>query len=438
VSTRASEDAPALADAKSAELYARALALLPGGVNSPVRAMRAIGRDPLFIARGEGAELIDVDGNRYLDYVCSWGPLILGHAHPAVVEAVSRAAAEGTSFGAPTPGEVEIAAEIAARVPSVEMVRMTSSGTEATMSVLRLARAATGREQILKFVGAYHGHVDGLLADAGSGLATQGIPASPGVPEAAAKQTIVVPWNDEQALVTATGAHELAALVAEPYPANMGLVPPKPGFLELLRERADATGALLVFDEVISGFRVAPGGAQERSGVIPDLTIMGKVIGGGLPAAAYGGKRELMERIAPAGDVYQAGTLSGNPLAVAAGLATLELLDATAYATLARTTETLAEGLRDAIRAGGWFGRAHVVSVPGLLTVFFRRDRVQNYADAAACDRDAYAAWCRELLARGVYPPASQFEAWFPSLAHDEAAVERTCEAATAAFRALA
>ena len=438
MSTRASEDAPALADAKSAELYARALALLPGGVNSPVRAMRAIGRDPLFIARGEGAELIDVDGNRYLDYVCSWGPLILGHAHPAVVEAVSRAAAEGTSFGAPTPGEVEIAAEIAARVPSVEMVRMTSSGTEATMSVLRLARAATGREQILKFVGAYHGHVDGLLADAGSGLATQGIPASPGVPEAAAKQTIVVPWNDEQALVTATGAHELAALVAEPYPANMGLVPPKPGFLELLRERADATGALLVFDEVISGFRVAPGGAQERSGVIPDLTIMGKVIGGGLPAAAYGGKRELMERIAPAGDVYQAGTLSGNPLAVAAGLATLELLDATAYATLARTTETLAEGLRDAIRAGGWFGRAHVVSVPGLLTVFFRRDRVQNYADAAACDRDAYAAWCRELLARGVYPPASQFEAWFPSLAHDEAAVERTCEAATAAFRALA
>jgi glutamate-1-semialdehyde 2,1-aminomutase len=437
VSTRASDDAPALADATSAELYARAVELLPGGVNSPVRAMRSIGRDPLFIARGEGAELVDVDGNRYLDYVCSWGPLIHGHAHPAVIRAVQEAAALGTSFGAPTPGEVEIAAEIVKRVPSVEMVRMTSSGTEASMSALRLARAATGRDLILKFSGAYHGHVDGLLADAGSGLATQGIPASPGVPGAAAKQTIVVPWNDEQALVTATGAHELAAIVAEPYPANMGLVPPKPGFLELLRERADATGALLIFDEVISGFRVAPGGAQERSEVTPDLTIMGKVIGGGLPAAAYGGRRELMERIAPAGDVYQAGTLSGNPLAVAAGLATLRLLDATAYATLTRTTSMLADGLRDAIRAGGWFARAHVVSVPGLLTVFFRRDRVKDYADAAACDRDAYAAWCRELLARGIYPPASQFEAWFPSLAHDEAAVERTVEVATQAFAAI-
>ena len=440
MSTRASDDAPPappLADPKSAELYARAVELLPGGVNSPVRAMRSIGRDPIFIACGEGAELIDVDGNRYLDYVCSWGPLIHGHAHPDIVRAVQEAAARGTSYGAPTPGEVEIAAEIVERVPSVEMVRMTSSGTEASMSALRLARAATGRDLILKFSGAYHGHVDGLLADAGSGLATQGIPASPGVPAAAAKQTIVVPWNDEQALITATGAHELAAIVAEPYPANMGLVPPKPGFLELLRERADATGALLIFDEVISGFRVARGGAQERSEVIPDLTIMGKVIGGGLPAAAYGGRRELMERIAPAGDVYQAGTLSGNPLAVAAGLATLKLLDATAYATLARTTETLADGLRDAIRAGGWFGRAHVVSVPGLLTVFFRRDRVKDYADAADCDRDAYAAWCRELLARGVYPSASQFEAWFPSLAHDETAIERTVEAATQAFAAI-
>jgi glutamate-1-semialdehyde 2,1-aminomutase len=429
---------PPLSDAHSAELYARAVTLLPGGVNSPVRAMRSIGRDPLFIARGEGAELIDVDGNRYLDYVCSWGPLIHGHAHPQIVKAVSDAAALGTSFGAPTPGEVEIAAEIAARVPSVEMVRMTSSGTEASMSALRLARAATGREQILKFAGAYHGHVDGLLADAGSGLATQGIPASPGVPEASAKATIVVPWNDTDALVAATNHYELAAIVAEPYPANMGLVPPKPGFLELLRERASHNGALLVFDEVISGFRVAPGGAQERSEVVPDLTIMGKVIGGGLPAAAYGGPRALMERIAPAGDVYQAGTLSGNPLAVAAGLATLKLLDATAYAQLARTTELLAEGLRDAIRSGGWFGRAHVVSVPGLLTVFFRRDRVRDYADAADCDRDAYAAWCRELLARGVYPPASQFEAWFPSLAHDEEAVERTVEAATEAFASIA
>jgi len=428
---------PELPDARSAELYARALTLLPGGVSSPVRAMRSIGRDPLFVARGEGAELVDVDGNRYLDYVCSWGPLIHGHAHPAIVRAVTDAAALGTSFGAPTPGEVEIAAEIVRRVPSVEMVRMTSSGTEASMSALRLARAATGREAILKFAGAYHGHVDGLLVDAGSGLATQGIPASPGVLEAAAKATIVVPWNDEDALVAATNHYELAAIVAEPYPANMGLVPPQPGFLQLLRERADHNGALLIFDEVISGFRVAPGGAQERSEVTPDLTIMGKVIGGGLPAAAYGARRELMERIAPAGDVYQAGTLSGNPLAVAAGLKTLELLTETAYAQLARTTELLADGLRDAIRAGGWFGRAHVVSVPGLLTVFFRRDRVKDYAAAADCDRAAYGAWCRELLARGVYPPASQFEAWFPSLAHDETAVERTVEAATAAFAAI-
>ncbi len=438
MSTRASDDALELADTRSAELYARALRLLPGGVNSPVRAMRAIGRDPLFVARGEGCELVDVDGNRYIDYVCSWGPLIHGHAHPAIVAAVADAAALGTSFGAPTPGEVEIAAEIVRRVPSVEMVRMTSSGTEASMSALRLARAATGREAILKFAGAYHGHVDGLLADAGSGLATQGIPASPGVLEAAAKETVVVPWNDEDALNAATNHYELAAIVAEPYPANMGLVPPQPGFLRLLRERADHNGALLVFDEVISGFRVAPGGAQERSEVIPDLTIMGKVIGGGLPAAAYGGRRELMERIAPAGDVYQAGTLSGNPLAVAAGLATLRLLTENAYAQLTRTTELLADGLRDAIRAGGWFGRAHVVSVPGLLTVFFRRDRVNDYAAAAACDHDAYGAWCRELLARGVYPPASQFEAWFPSLAHDETAVERTVEAATGAFRAVA
>jgi glutamate-1-semialdehyde 2,1-aminomutase len=427
-----------LPDARSAELYERARRVLPGGVNSPVRAMRAIGRDPIFVAAGEGCELVDVDGNRYVDYVCSWGPLIHGHAKHEVVRAVIEAATCGTSFGAPTRGEVELAEEIVRRVPSVEMVRMTSSGTEATRSALRLARAATGREQVLKFAGAYHGHVDGLLAEAGSGLATQGIPASPGVPEAAAKATIAVPWNDEDALTAATNHYELAAIVAEPYPANMGLVPPEPGFLRLLRERADHNGALLVYDEVISGFRVGPGGAQERAEVMPDLTIMGKVIGGGLPAAAYGGRRGLMERIAPAGDVYQAGTLSGNPLAVAAGLATLELLDATAYATLARTTELLADGLREAIRAGGWFARAHVVSVPGLLTVFFRRDRVKDYAAAAACDRDAYGAWCRELLARGVYPPASQFEAWFPSLAHDEAAIERTVEAAIGAFEAIA
>jgi len=423
-------------DARSAQLYARALTLIPGGVNSPVRAMRSIGRDPLFIESGAGAEIVDADGNRYLDYVCSWGPLILGHAEPGVVAAVRDAATHGTSFGAPTEGEVELAAEIADRVPSVEMVRMTSSGTEASMSALRLARAATGREKILKFAGGYHGHVDGLLAEAGSGLATQGIPASPGVPAAATAATVIVPWNDPDALRAAVAAHELAAIVAEPYPANMGLVPPDDGFLALLRQQADGNGALLVFDEVISGFRVARGGGQELSGVTPDLTIMGKVVGGGVPAAAYGGSRALMERIAPAGDVYQAGTLSGNPLAVAAGLATLRQLDAAAYARLAQTTNHLADGLRAAAADAG--RPVQVASLPGLLTVFFSAQPVRDYAGAAASDLDAYAAWCRELLARGVYPPPSQFEAWFPSLAHDDEAVERTLEAAAAAFAAIA
>lgn len=429
---------PPLNDAHSAALYAEALTLLPGGVNSPVRAMRAIGRDPLFIDRGEGAEIVDVDGNRYVDYVCSWGPLIHGHAHPDVLAAVTAAAARGTSFGAPTAGEVELAEQVAARVPSVEMVRMTSSGTEASMSALRLARAATGRETILKFAGAYHGHVDGLLAEAGSGLATQGIPASPGVPAAAAAATVIVPWNDPDALRAAVAehAHDLAAIVAEPYPANMGLVAPQPGFLRLLREQADASGALLIFDEVISGFRVARGGAQEREGVLPDLTIMGKVIGGGLPAAAYAGPRALMERIAPAGDVYQAGTLSGNPVAVAAGLATLRLLDDDAYARLGATTQRLADGLAAAASAAG--RTVHVATVPGLLTVFFREGPVRDYADAAASDRDAHAAWCRALLARGVYAPPSQFEAWFPSLVHDDEVVERTLAAAAAAFEEIA
>jgi glutamate-1-semialdehyde 2,1-aminomutase len=419
-----------LTDTRSAQLYRRALPVLPGGVNSPVRAMRAIGREPIFVERGEGAELYDVDGNTYVDYVCSWGPLILGHAHPAVLQAVSEAAARGTSFGAPTAGEVELAELVAARMPSVDMIRMTSSGTEATMSAVRLARAATGREKVLKFAGAYHGHVDGLLAEAGSGLATQGIPASPGVPVAAAAQTVVVPWNDEAALRAAFAEHELAAALCEPYPANMGLVPPNCGLLELLRELCTETGALLVFDEVITGFRLAPGGAQELTGVLPDLTVMGKVIGGGLPAAAYGGPVALLERIAPAGDVYQAGTLSGNPLAVAAGRATLAELDESAYLQLAATTTALADGLREA--AGD--RPVSVVSAPGLLTVFFSEEPPRDYAGAAACDTEAHGAWCRALLARGVYPPPSQFEAWFPSLAHTPEHVARTIEAAAAAF----
>ena len=423
-----------MSDTRSAELYRRALHVLPGGVNSPVRAMRAIGRDPIFVERASGAELTDVDGNVYVDYVCSWGPLILGHAHPSVLEAVQAAALNGTTYGAPTAGEVELAELICGRMPSVDMIRMTSSGTEATMSALRLARAVTGRSKILKFAGAYHGHVDGLLASAGSGLATQGIPASPGVPQEATAQTVIVPWNDADAVRQAFKDHEFAAVIAEPYPANMGLIPPALGFLELLRDLCTGYDALLIFDEVISGFRVAPGGAQDLTGILPDLTVMGKILGGGLPAAAFGGSVALMERIAPAGDVYQAGTLSGNPLAVAAGKAALQCLDEQAYLGLAATTRALADGLREA--AGD--RPVSVTSTTGLVTVFFAPEAPTDYDSAAACDLETYGAWCRALLARGVYPPASQFEAWFPSTAHTAEHIARTIEAAAAAFAEVA
>jgi glutamate-1-semialdehyde 2,1-aminomutase len=404
---------------------------MPGGVNSPVRAMKAIGRSPIFIERGEGPYIWDVDGNRYVDWVSSWGPLILGHAEPLVVEAIRQAAGRGTSYGAPTPGEVELATEIVDRFSSVEMVRLTGSGTEAAMSALRLARAATGRSKVIKFAGAYHGHVDGLLAEGGSGLATAGVPASPGVTEAQASDTIVVPWNDDQAVADAISQAQPAAVIAEPIPANMGVVPPEPGFLEHLRDATAEAGALLILDEVITGFRVARGGAQELLGVGADLTVMGKVLGGGLPAAAYGGSRELMERIAPAGDVYQAGTLSGNPLAVAAGLATLRKLDGAAYIRLGAITEMLANGLRAA--AGD--RPVQVESFPGLVTVFFSAKPVRDFADASACNTAAYGRFCRAMLDRGVYPPASQFEAWFPSLAHDKEALAETIDAAEQAFR---
>jgi glutamate-1-semialdehyde 2,1-aminomutase len=384
--------------------------------------MRSIGRDPIFVARGEGAELVDVDGNRYVDWMMSWGPLIAGHAHPEIISAVSAAAAAGTSFGAPTEAEVELAAQVVERVPSAEMVRMTSSGTEASMSAIRLARAVTGRDRVVKFAGAYHGHVDGLLAEAGSGLATQAIPASPGVTEAQAADTVIVPWNGDLPDI------EAAAVICEPYAANMGLIPPSPGFLSGLRDHADRAGALLIFDEVITGFRVAPGGAQEREGVMPDLTVLGKVIGGGLPAAAYAGRRELMERVAPAGDVYQAGTLSGNPLATAAGLATLRLLDADAYAALERSTRALASGLEAVVREIGV--EASVAWTTGLLTLFFAPEPPRDYEQAKGCDVEAHAAFCRGMLDRGIYLPPSQFEAWFPSLAHTDAHVERTLEAA--------
>jgi glutamate-1-semialdehyde 2,1-aminomutase len=422
-----------LNDTRSAALFERARRALVGGVNSPVRAMRAIGRDPLFVERGEGAEIVDADGNRYIDYVCSWGALIAGHAHPVVVAAVAEAAARGTSFGAPTAAEVALAEEVARRMPRAAMLRMTSSGTEAAMTAIRIARAHTGRDVVVKFAGAYHGHSDGLLAAAGSGLATQGIPASPGVPAATAAATVVVPWNDPAALAAAIERHAVAAIVAEPCPANMGLVPPAEGFLELMRERADDGGALLIFDEVISGFRVARGGASERSGVGADLVVLGKILGGGLPAAAVGGPRELLELLAPVGEVYQAGTLSGNPLAVAAGLATLGLLDDAAYVTLAQRTERLADGLR--VAAAG--RPVSVASLPGLLTVFFAPAAPTDLAAVQRCDLAAHAAWCRALLARGVYPPPSQYEAWFVSLAHSDELIERTLAAAAEAFDEL-
>ena len=406
-------------------LFERARRVMPGGVNSPVRAMAQIDRDPVFVESAAGCRMTGSDGRTYIDWVGSWGPMILGHADPAVLEAVGRAASKGTSFGAATEAEVELAEAVVERIPSVEMIRMTSSGTEAAMAAVRLARAITGRETIVKFAGAYHGHSDALLVEAGSGLATLGIPAGPGIPESAAAGTVVVDWNDSEAVTAALDAHEVAALLVEPVPANMGVVPPDDGFLELLRRLCDRHGTMLVFDEVITGFRVSRGGAQELYSVKPDLTIMGKVIGGGLPAAALGGPRSHLEQLAPAGDVYQAGTLSGNPVAVAAGLATLRQLDRHAYERLGRLTERLADGLRR-IAAGQ---QLQVASVPGLVTLFFAGQPVRDFNDALASDGERHSRFCREMLDRGVYPPPSRFEAWFVSLAHDDEAIDLTLEA---------
>jgi glutamate-1-semialdehyde 2,1-aminomutase len=406
------------------DLWRRANALIPGGVNSPVRAMRAVGLDePIFVRRGEGAWLEDVEGKRYVDWVMSWGPLLFGHADPETVAAVTRAAADGTSFGAPTEAEVELAAEIVAAMPSVEMVRLVSSGTEASMSTIRLARAATQRDRILKFAGCYHGHVDPLLASAGSGMATLGLPSSPGVPTATTAHTIVCPYNDLDAAAAAVARYGegLACVLVEPVAGNMGVVPPELGFLEALRALCDASGALLVFDEVITGFRVARGGAQELYGITPDLTILGKIVGGGLPLAAFGGRAELMERLAPTGDVYQAGTLSGNPLATAAGLSVLRRLrDPAVYEHLEERAAQLEEGL-------GPFGQ--VQRVGAMLTLFQSDEPVRNFDDAQRCDTERCGALFRHLISRGVYVAPSQFEAMFVSLVHGDEEIERTVAA---------
>jgi glutamate-1-semialdehyde 2,1-aminomutase len=411
------------------ELWRRALELIPGGVNSPVRAMRAVGLDePLFVRRASGSRLETVDGSTYLDWVMSWGPLLFGHADPVTVDAVVAAARDGTSFGAATEREVDLAAEIVDAVPSVERVRLVSSGTEAVMSAIRLARGFTRRDRVLKFAGCYHGHVDALLAEAGSGLATLGIPTSLGVPGSVTAHTVVAPFNDAEAAAGAVARYGegLACIIVEPVAGNMGVVPPAPGYLQVLRDLCDASGALLVFDEVITGFRVARGGAQELYGVRPDLTTLGKILGGGLPLAAFGGRADVMAELAPAGAVYQAGTLSGNPLATAAGLAVLRRLrEGDVYEQLESRAARLETGLAP-------YGM--VQRVGSMLTLFDRP--VRDYDEARACDTERYAALFRHLLERGIYIAPSQFEGMFPSLAHSDADVDQTVDAVRAFFEA--
>jgi glutamate-1-semialdehyde 2,1-aminomutase len=419
---------------RTATLVERAERLFPGGVNSPVRAFRAVGRPPLVFARGEGPYVWDADGRRYIDFVGAWGPAILGHAHPKVIEAIVEATANGLALGATHPLEVELGAAIQSAIPSMERLRFTSSGTEAVMSALRLARAATGRDLVLKFAGAYHGHSDGLLVEAGSGVATLAIAGSAGVPDAVAATTIVLPYNDPTAVMLAFAEHagRIAAVIVEPLAANVGVIAPALGFLEHLREATRADGALLVFDEAISGFRLGLGGAQGRFGITPDLTTLGKIIGGGMPIGAYGGRADLMDLVAPAGPVYQAGTLSGHPLSMAAGIATLAELTPDRYVALEETVSELAAGLVDAAAAAGC--PVAITRAGPLLTVFFRPTAPTDAAEAFASDRAAYARFFGSMLDHGVFLPPSQFEAWFPSMAHGRAEVSATIAAARFAF----
>jgi glutamate-1-semialdehyde 2,1-aminomutase len=424
---------------RSRALFERASALMPGGVNSPVRAFRSVGGEPRFIARGEGPWIVDEDENRYVDYVLSWGPLLLGHAPRAVIDALARQIERGTSFGAPTEAETLLAEAIQRFVPSMEMMRLVSSGTEATMSAIRLARAATKRDRIIKFDGCYHGHGDSFLIRAGSGAATTGVPDSPGVPGALAELTLIAKWNDRESVDRLFAAHaDIAAVIAEPVVGNYGVLPPRPGFLDALRAACDRSGALLIFDEVMTGFRVARGGAQERYAVRPDLTTLGKVIGGGLPAAAYGGRSDLMRMISPEGPVYQAGTLSGNPLAVAAGLATLRELSThdEIFARCEETTARLGAGLLEA--AGALRSDVCVNAVGSMFTLFFASAPVETTADLARASRARYSRFHAALLERGVYFPPSPFEAAFLSAAHGPAEIDATLDAAAHAFRAAA
>ena len=424
---------------RSKELFARAKTLLPGGVDSPVRAFSAVGGQPLFMNRGSGATLVDVDGNRYVDYVLSWGPLIAGHAHPEVVAAIAKAAARGTSFGAPCEAELALAGRVIELLPSIEMVRFVSSGTEAAMSALRVARAFTERNLVLKFQGNYHGHADMLLVKAGSGVATLGLPDSPGVPAGATADTLTAPFNDLQAVrrIFEERGRAIAAVIVEPVAGNMGVVAPSPGFLAGLREITRSAGALLIFDEVMSGFRVHPQGAQTLYAITPDLTILGKVIGGGLPVGAYGGRREIMELVAPAGPVYQAGTLSGNPLAMTAGFETLRLVTQPGrWEAVARYTSDLAEGLAAAAHDEGI--AVQINRVGTMFSLFFADRPISDWDSAAACDTRRFASYFSALLDEGVYIAPSQFEAGFTSIAHGKEELETTLSAAARAFHSMA